>query len=275
MACLLAVFGLKSMLASCKATDFEASSAYKSIVAIVLAVAVMMGIDTIFAAGRACDKATHSLVAAFSKLQIAVKFNFDTNNKNTRYHKTDILAYINGAQGLSIEADNEPRFYRDPFQKELFLDAVDTARNLRFFTTLMEYTAAEGRIDGAPKIPSFMSVSGSGALQQMVAMFSAKISLMQRLLEVFSLNREEFKELLSRPEIAKQLSANSIDEVAAVQKAFYAEGVRDCFRPTGKITFMDDDPVVMGCMVGSSFSQMIGKLDRLEIKILASCDTIE
>jgi len=274
LGCLLAVFGLKSMLASCYATDFVASVAYKSIVSIVLAVSVMMGIDNIFSPGRACDKATETLADGFSKIQGAVNLIFDNNNENQRFHKGKILASINGAQGLSLEADNEPRFYRIPFQAELFDDAVTTARNLRFFTTFLEYTAADGRRDGAPKVPSFVAVADSPALQRMLKMFSAKHALMRQLLEVFSTDKAEFSELLGRPEVAKQLGAHTMDDVAVVQKAFYEEGVRGCFRVQGKITFMDDDPVVMGCIVASCLAQMMGKLDHLQIAILASNDTI-
>jgi len=274
LGCLLAVFGLKNMLVSCTVTDFEANGAYKYIVSIVLAVSIMLGIDTIFASGRACDKATQTLADAFSKIQGAVNFNFDPKNRTTRFHKGGIMDSINGAQQLSGEADNEPRFYRTPFQTQLFLRAVTTARTLRFNATLLEYTAAEARRDGAPKVPAFLAVAGSPSLHRMIEMLSAKNSLMQQLLEVFSRDAEEFNELLLRPDIAKQLSANSVDDVAAVQKAFYNEGVRDCFRPQGKITFMDDDPVVMGCIVASSLAQMMGQLDQMQISILAASDTI-
>jgi len=263
------------MLRSCAATDFQANDAYRGIVAIVMAIGVMIGVDTVFHTGRACDKATTAITDTYNLISLALARHFDTKDKETRFHQGELMVLINQAETLSSEADNEPRFYRDAFQSDLFAQLVLVTRHLRFYTTFLEYTAAEARVEGGPKIAAFTQIAGNGAVQPIIASLSAKNILITNLIKIFVLDRKEFQQILDSPIISKQLEnqQGSEQEFAELVKDFMDSVPRGTTK--GRFLHMDEDPAVTGSVVSASLSNMMMEMNMLQNAILAEHNRVE
>jgi len=271
---LLAAFGTQNMLASCAATDFDPSAAYGGIVNIIVAISVMIGVDTILASQSAADKAVAQLKVAWSMLEQAMRTHFSHADADltTRFHKGEVLGAINATSALNDDANTEPRFYRSPWKNELFSSALVTIRILRFHMTLMEYGAAEGRTNGAPKHKAFLRVVKVPSIAAIQSCLYLKFEMIQHLTEIFLREPYESRDVRQHPKLLADFERDFGAEEKANTKKFFADAVSSPLfsEQEANIITMEDDPAVQAMLVIACSNAMIRQMNDLQKLLYAA-----
>jgi len=265
---LLAAFGTQNMLASCAATNFDPSTAYGGIVNIIVAISVMIGVDTILASQPAADKAVAQLSVAWGLLEQAMRkhFSYADGDLTTRFHKGEVLGAISATAALNDEANTEPRFYRQPWKNQLFESVLATTRILRFHMTLLEYGSAEGRRNGAPKHKAFLCVLKVPSLSAVTSCIFQKFEMLQHLTSLFLKEPYESRDFRQHPKLLADLERDFVAEEKENTKKFFAEASSSPLfsEQEANIVTMEDDPAVQAVLVVACSNAMIRHMNVLQ-----------
>jgi len=298
---LLAAFGASNMLKSCMAEGFKPETAYGTIVSTVLAIAMMLAIDIILSSERAADMAHASLQGALVGLKKAVVTHFDKDDKKLNFSKDSIMPDINNAVAVSLEADNEPRFYRVPWNMELFGYCTECIRSCRFCVSLMEMASmGSGNLTG-DKHPVFVKlrdeVSGSNhfskdvgseteSLAELLKSFVKEpMEMIELLMDVKeSKGDSSFKAFLvasNSPQQEQEASSLTFSSRPAPKKFHNSSESNDFNRlleeagkfpifseKTAPLTHLAQDPAVQFSILVGCYREMMRIFEKLENRLL-------
>merc|ERR1719262_326764 len=140
-------------------------------------------VDALLGSKRASLSACESYRSALSSLRDA----FDVKQKDTRFHKGDIMGSIGTAEALGNEAALEPRFWRIPFKAGAFQGAIRGLYAMRYYICTIEYIMAENHKNGGPKNLFLLMLleSSTGNLPKLSALVQDKMTQVLGLIDVF------------------------------------------------------------------------------------------
>merc|ERR1719502_849137 len=105
----MAVMGTSQMLGGCRTGPQNTHLAYHGLVSIVVATAIMIVVDFVFQPARASNQAHDAFVAAWKKIDVAMRALFDKTETKAGGRSTNtILQAIVDAETLGQEAAQEP-----------------------------------------------------------------------------------------------------------------------------------------------------------------------
>lgn len=142
---LLGVFGSKGLLQGCQSgvSNFEPSLAYNSVVDTIIAISIILAMDTFFASERASQLTYESYINAWRELREAVDCLFDPTctEEEVDHKRNSIVGKVSEAASLADEAALEPRYWRVAWKQPLFAVAINTAFKMQVCITTIEYAA--------------------------------------------------------------------------------------------------------------------------------------
>jgi len=182
--CFLTVFGLQSLLQGCNEV-FDPKNKYNVIVNAVLAIAIIIIVDLLFAWGRAAEKAYAAYVTAYDEIRSLWHQVLSPQELKTSKIPVSVTQTLSTALMLGAEADEEPRYWRTPWRSRLFGLYVDTTNNIRVILGNLSYAASEQSRLGRHKRNMYLSITQIQGFQDVLETTMTKLDLMKTLSAIF------------------------------------------------------------------------------------------
>merc|ERR1719454_2184387 len=219
--CLLAAFGSAAFLQGCTDDFANPAKSYYAIVDCVVAIFIVIGVDTIISNSRSSDLAYDALLDFWQTFRSSVEGILDANLHTQKADHAALLAKVGLCQMLNPEAIDEPRWWRTPWRKLAYADGVNCATKLRLALKTMEDSIPGQDDNGSPE-------ASSEAFDKMLALesfakiregVSGKLEQLERFIKIFVHETEDAMEDLNNPGELRQWSV----EVAAAIEEFMTE----------------------------------------------------
>jgi len=273
IACLLAAFGSGNFLVGCTdpiTTPFDPAGPFYEIINVVVAIAVMIVVDSALSPGRASDMANSTFADVFKTLRKNLDDLFDVEQPDVRVKTGRLGALIAGSHSLGAEAYEEPRYWRIGWKMDLWDKAVQTLGDLRITMTAMEYSVTEGGVAGGAKTDIFMMLLKKPQFQTIKKALYDKLDLMEKLCHIFGHETiapfpELENELLKTNEFRSDMEKAIKDVMIDINKAIKAKGMTP--RSAENLEH-DAGSQVSFCL--SAFLMMVDQADSLQQAILQS-----
>merc|ERR1719454_1640883 len=266
--CLLAAFGSAAFLQGCTDDFSNPAHAYYSIVECVVAIFIVLGVDTIISSSRSSDLAYAAYLDFWQTVRGAVEGILDPKLHTEKSDHAALMAKVALCKMLNPEAIEEPRWWRTPWRKFAYADGITCATKLRLALKTME-DSIPGQVDEASteassetfdkmlELPSFDKIrEGVGG----------KLEQLERFIKVFVHEAEGTMEDLKCPGELRQWSV----EVAAAIEEFMTESIaKNCFDPEDNPTLEDDETCEVSIFL-SSLDEMMTSMREFQHSILRS-----
>jgi len=183
---LLAVFGIKGMVADCRSPSDPIVFQSTEIVNVVLALAVMVIVDSLLASSRGSDLAVTAYKKAWDAIYDSTKTLFDPDTNKTEASVNEkLFDLINLADSLGKEASNEPRYWRCEWRAAQYADAIAAAHKLRNCVSAMMLLVADGFEDGNDKNNTFQKLCKLEAFEKIPELLLVKQEDLKKVGKVF------------------------------------------------------------------------------------------
>merc|ERR1719454_1574325 len=228
--CLLAAFGSAAFLQGCTDDFANPAKSYYAIVECVVAIFIVIGVDTIISSSRSSDLAYKAYLDFWQTFRDAVEGILDPNSHTQKADHAALAAKVGLCQMLAPEAIDEPRWWRTPWRKLAYADAITCATKLRLALKTMEDSIPgqddEGSMEASSEaFDKMLALPSFGKIREGV---SGKIEQLERFIKVFVHETEDTMEELKCPAELRQWSV----EVAAAIEEFMTESLAgNCFSP--------------------------------------------
>jgi len=260
----IAVFGCTDFLHG-GSDVFNKSSSYYVIVDAVCAMGIIVFIDMIFENRRASDMAKDAIVDVWQMLNAGTRDLFDANSTGIREHKGTILAKVQRADLLGMEAEWESRFWRTPWKAELYRMAIQCFYRLRMSLSGLEYELSTESGDGGGKDQTFVDLLQLETFQVVKTNLTDKMTQLEKLFAIFVHEVKGPMPLLA--DAANLIDDNLFGEMAAMQALIKDVNQRGLGNDAGA-DILNDDPASEISLIIATMSAMTGEMRGLQKEIL-------
>lgn len=192
---LMGVFGPMAFLQSCDSHEHllersRHATQWQQVIDIVFAVLVISGVDSISAQGRPSVMAGTAFMKSWKHMIQMLEILFDPNQKELQYHRDESISLISRAESLGRQAKEEPRFWKQPFEGEIFDECINTARDMRTIISGMEFSIADkhtaaNHIHGGPKKEVMLKLFAEPKFQEFINVVLERMTRFAEHLEIF------------------------------------------------------------------------------------------
>jgi len=264
--CLLAAFGSAAFLQGCTDDFADPKKAYYGIVECVVAIFIVIGVDAILSSSRSSDLAYEALLDFWQTLRSSVEGILDPKRHTEKADHGALMGKVGLCQMLAQEAIDEPRWWRTPWRKFAYADAITCATKLRLALKTME-DSIPGQDDESSKEASSEAFDKMLALESFKKIregVSGKLRQLERFIKVFMHEKEGKMEDFKHPSELRQWSV----EVAAAVEEFMTESIaKNCFSSEECPTLEDDDTCEISLFL-SSLDEMMTAMRALQHSLL-------
>jgi hypothetical protein len=264
--CLLAAFGSAAFLQGCTNDFADPKKAYYGIVECVVAIFIVLIVDAVLSSSRSSDLAYEALLDFWKTLRSSVEGILDPNRHTEKADHGALLAKVGTCQMLSQEAIDEPRWWRTPWRKFAYADAIACSTKLRLALKTME-DSIPGQDDEGSKEASSEAFDKMLALESFRKIregVSGKLEQLERFIKVFVHEKEGKMPDFKHPSELRQWSV----EVAAAVEEFMTEAIaKNCFSPEESTTLEDDDTCEVSLFL-SSLDEMMTAMRAFQHSLL-------
>merc|ERR1719443_303275 len=264
--CLLAAFGSAAFLQGCTDDFADPKKAYYGIVECVVAIFIVIGVDAILSSSRSSDLAYEALLDFWQTFRSSVEGILDANRHTEKADHGALMGKVGLCQMLAQEAIDEPRWWRTPWRKLAYADAITCATKLRLALKTME-DSIPGQDDESSKEASseaFDKMLALESFKKIRAGVSGKLRQLERFIKVFMHETEGKMEDFKHPSELRQWSV----EVAAAVEEFMTESIaKNCFSSEECPTLEDDDTCEISLFL-SSLDEMMTAMRALQHSLL-------
>jgi hypothetical protein len=162
--------------------NYRASQTLTNAIIVVL---IIMGLVNNSFGIRVSTQAPKKLKALWMKLGDILVEITDANRLNTGDATGGIRTMIAGARGLNDEAEQEPRYWRQPWPTALFARVCDSVERIRLAARTIQIVGSEKRVAGGPRTEIFMAVTRLDTFQTLARMLMEKHAECFELLQIF------------------------------------------------------------------------------------------
>eukprot|EP00929_Paragymnodinium_shiwhaense_P109387 TRINITY_DN75796_c0_g1_i1.p1 TRINITY_DN75796_c0_g1~~TRINITY_DN75796_c0_g1_i1.p1 ORF type:complete len:856 (-),score=256.87 TRINITY_DN75796_c0_g1_i1:132-2699(-) len=193
MGCLMAVFGPMAFLQPCDshvALHEKIDGKWHAVIDVVFTVLVISTVDMLSAQGRPSVMAGEALTKSWRHMLKVLKDLFDPKVTELQYTRAATVALLSRARALGKQAKEEPRFWRAPFEDDIFDACLSTLEEMRTITSGLEFsiaekTAAADRHLGAKKKQVMLKLLQEEAFQKFASVFLDRMDRFAQHLEIF------------------------------------------------------------------------------------------
>jgi len=260
----MAVFGCNDFLLGCS-DSFDKSSSYHVLVDAVAAMFLIVCVDMVFENRRASDMAKDAIVDVWKLLNAGTADLFDSDSTGIREHKGTILAKVQRADLLGMEAEWESRFWRTPWKAELYRMAIQCFYRLRMSLSGLEYELSTESGDGGGKDATFVDLLKLETFQVVKTNLTDKMTQLEKLFAIFVHEVQGPMPLLQ--DAANLLDDNLFGEMAAMQALIKDVNQRGLGNDAGA-DILNDDPASEISLIIATMSAMTGEMRGLQKEIL-------
>merc|ERR1719389_450373 len=264
--CLLAAFGSAAFLQGCTDDFADPKKAYYGIVECVVAIFIVIGVDAILSSSRSSDLAYEALLDFWQTLRSSVEGILDPKRHTEKADHGALMGKVGLCQMLAQEAIDEPRWWRTPWRKFAYADAITCATKLRLALKTME-DSIPGQDDESSKEASSEAFDKMLALESFKKIregVSGKLRQLERFIKVFMHETEGKMQDFKHPSELRQWSV----EVAAAVEEFMTESIaKNCFSSEECPTLEDDDTCEISLFL-SSLDEMMTAMRALQHSLL-------
>lgn len=260
----MAVFGCNDFLLGCSDT-FNKSESYHVIADALVAMVIIMAIDMIFENRRASNMAKEALVDVWKLLNAGTADLFNEESTGIREHKGTILAKVQRADLLGMEAEWESRFWRTPWKAELYRMAIQCFYRLRMSLSGLEYELSTESGDGGGKDQTFIDLLQLDTFKLVKTNLTDKMTQLEKLFAIFVHEVKGPMPLLA--DAANLIDDNLFGEMAAMQALIKDVNQRGIGNDAGA-DILNDDPASEISLIIATMSAMTGEMRGLQKEIL-------
>lgn len=260
----MAVFGCNDFLLGCSDT-FSKSESYHVITDALCAMVIIIVIDMIFENRRASSMAKEALVDVWKLLNAGTADLFNEESTGIREHKGTILAKVQRADLLGMEAEWESRFWRTPWKAELYRMAIQCFYRLRMSLSGLEYELSTEDGDGGGKDQTFVDLLQLDTFKLVKANLTDKMTQLEKLFAIFVHEVKGPMPLLA--DAANLIDDNLFGEMAAMQALIKDVNQRGLGNDAGA-DILNDDPASEISLIIATMSAMTGEMRGLQKEIL-------
>jgi len=186
---LLAAKGPENFLIECSHSMADyTSKGYFDIINSVLAIIILVTIDTIFQEGHASDSAYFALNNIWEEMSAAIRELFDPSKEIISFDEDAMIQNIVKAQSLGKDAAEEFRMYKRPWKTSLFNDAIKTVEHLRVMISCMHYCVTSCADEGKKDV-WFQELSQDPYFERIPNIIKLRMTHMENYLKIFHTNK--------------------------------------------------------------------------------------
>jgi len=266
---LIAAFGCMHLLQACAGdgTFISVHRKFDSMACHIVALFLMVAMDLIFSRSRASDDAHQALLRSLYFIKDRVKHLFDKAEKNSLPHRGQIAQLVEEAKAMGNQASEEPRYWRAPFQTELFSKAVGTFHRMRFSLSMAEISTSEKGELGGPKSQALNDLLDMDSFGAVIKILQEKMDVLEQLLEVF--NHESPTKMVLQQRLAHECQRDFISEWSSALGHFLNEFSRGKLLVDKKdLNTVEKDPLAQLSVVFASTTAIITDVSELRYAIL-------
>lgn len=263
--CLLAAFGSSNFIKPCRTLgQQDPTGAYRSVMDCVVAIFIIIIVDTALSGERPTVKAYEAYVEFWECLRTRVDDLLDPNVKGTSSDtKQVMLPMIEWCATMNAQAIEEPRFWRVPWKKNTYADGVACAKKLRLALSGMEYAIADH--PGEPKGPVCQAVQVLPSFGKIRTCVRSQMDQVESLIGIFS--DTKFHDM---DEVVEADSMQCwLDEVNAAVKELVGEAIASKSFPSGcEYDTLEDDSTCEVSLLVACIIHLMEMLDDLQHALL-------
>eukprot|EP00434_Breviolum_minutum_P000571 symbB.v1.2.000496.t3/scaffold11.1/size528188/45 len=237
---------------------------------------VTMMMDSLFHSERASDLAHKTLDQCWEQIFQSYKAILDTKTTQVIFHRSNARKLLLQARAMNQEASLEPRFWRIPWQHDLFASVCNTTENIVIALATLESAIAEHGRSGNRKFKTFVQLSEKATSTDNYGMFGDETSVIllikfvcvRKLLKVFIHETVQKFEGFTDEDSTQQFSS----EQQAVEEEFIRRTVPYFFglEDDQAETSMSHDEMAHLSVVFAGFTRTTALLRSVQHTILSS-----
>ena len=237
---------------------------------------VTMMMDSLFHSERASDLAHKTLDQCWEQIFQSYKAILDTKTTQVIFHRSNARKLLLQARAMNQEASLEPRFWRIPWQHDLFASVCNTTENIVIALATLESAIAEHGRSGNRKFKTFVQLSEKATSTDNYGMFGDETSVIllikfvcvRKLLKVFIHETVQKFEGFTDEDSTQQFSS----EQQAVEEEFIRKTVPYFFglEDDQAETSMSHDEMAHLSVVFAGFTRTTALLRSVQHTILSS-----